>query len=86
MPLEDHSGEPGIDCRCPNAHSFSGPLRRLLRYRPGACPLHNPSFSEYAELCGAKGIRVTAREQLDDAIAEALAHDGPSRSNEAAPP
>ncbi len=40
--------------------------------------LHNPSFSEYAKLCGAQGILVTEKEQLDDAIAEALADDGPS--------
>ena len=40
--------------------------------------LHNPSFSRYAELCGAQGILVTAKEQLDDAIAKGLAHDGPS--------
>ncbi len=40
--------------------------------------LHNPSFSEYAELCGTRGIRVTEKEQLDDAFAGALAHDGPS--------
>ena len=40
--------------------------------------LHNPSFSEYAELCGARGIRVTEKAQLDDAMAEALAHEGPS--------
>ena len=40
--------------------------------------LHNPSFAEFATLCGAQGLRVTEKEQLDDAIAEALAHDGPS--------
>ena len=40
--------------------------------------LHNPDFSQYAELCGAKGIRVTEKEKLDDAMAEALAHKGPS--------
>jgi pyruvate oxidase len=40
--------------------------------------LHNPEFSEYAELCGALGIRVTAASQLDEALARALAHDGPS--------
>ncbi len=40
--------------------------------------LHNPSFSEYAELCGAKGILVTDKNQLDDAITEALDHKGPS--------
>ena len=40
--------------------------------------LHNPNFAVYARLCGAKGIRVTKKEDLDDALAEALAHDGPA--------
>ena len=44
--------------------------------------LHNPNFAIYARLCGAKGIRVTKKEALDDALddalAEALAHDGPA--------
>ena len=40
--------------------------------------LHNPSFAAYAELCGAQGIRVERREELEAAIAAALAHDGPS--------
>ena len=40
--------------------------------------LHNPNFAAYARLCGAKGIRVTKKKDLDDAIAEALAHDGPA--------
>lgn len=40
--------------------------------------LHNPSFAAYAELCGAKGIRVDDESQLDAALAEAMAHDGPS--------
>lgn len=40
--------------------------------------LHNPDFSKYAELCGAKGIRVTKSDTLDDAFREALAHDGPA--------
>jgi thiamine pyrophosphate-dependent acetolactate synthase large subunit-like protein len=40
--------------------------------------LHNPDFSKYAELCGALGIRVTKSSELDDAIAAALAHEGPS--------
>jgi len=30
----------------------------------------------YAELCGALGVRVTAKSELDDAMA--LAHDGPA--------
>ena len=40
--------------------------------------LHNPNFSEYALLCGAKGIRVSEKEALDGALADALSHDGPS--------
>ena len=40
--------------------------------------LHNPNFAACAELCGARGIRVTDADQLDDALAEALAHPGPS--------
>ena len=35
-------------------------------------------FAEYAKLCGALGIHVTDKAQLDDAIVEALAHNGPS--------
>jgi thiamine pyrophosphate-dependent acetolactate synthase large subunit-like protein/nitrite reductase/ring-hydroxylating ferredoxin subunit len=40
--------------------------------------LHNPSFAEYARLCGAKGILVQKRDELDAAHGEALAHPGPS--------
>jgi thiamine pyrophosphate-dependent acetolactate synthase large subunit-like protein len=40
--------------------------------------LHNPDFSQYAQLCGALGIRVTQAAQLDDALAAAFAHDGPA--------
>jgi thiamine pyrophosphate-dependent acetolactate synthase large subunit-like protein len=40
--------------------------------------LHNPDFAAYAELCGAKGIRVEDAALLDDALEEALAHPGPS--------
>jgi thiamine pyrophosphate-dependent acetolactate synthase large subunit-like protein len=40
--------------------------------------LHNPNFSDYAELCGAKGIRITSKEELDNGIGLALAHVGPS--------
>jgi thiamine pyrophosphate-dependent acetolactate synthase large subunit-like protein/nitrite reductase/ring-hydroxylating ferredoxin subunit len=40
--------------------------------------LHNPSFAAYAELCGAKGLRVTEAAALDDAIAAGLDHDGPA--------
>lgn len=37
--------------------------------------LHNPDF---AELCGAFGVRVTDAADLDDAPAAALAHPGPA--------
>jgi thiamine pyrophosphate-dependent acetolactate synthase large subunit-like protein len=40
--------------------------------------LHNPSFAAYAEISGALGIRVTRTDELDGALARALAHDGPS--------
>ena len=40
--------------------------------------LHNPDFSQFAELCGAQGIRVEKREDLESALERALAHDGPS--------
>jgi len=40
--------------------------------------LHNPDFSKYAEICGGWGVRVTQKEELDDAIAQALAHQGPA--------
>lgn len=43
-----------------------------------ATDLHNPGFAAYAELCGALGIRVSSREELEPALARALAHDGPS--------
>lgn len=40
--------------------------------------LHNPEFAAYAQLCGAHGQRVTARDQLDDVLAAAFAHEGPA--------
>ncbi|WP_296898876.1 thiamine pyrophosphate-dependent enzyme, partial [Thiohalocapsa sp.] len=40
--------------------------------------LHNPDFAEYARICGALGIKVTAKDRLDAALVEALAYDGPS--------
>jgi acetolactate synthase-1/2/3 large subunit len=36
-----------------------------------------PDFVKLAEAFGAKGIRCSDPEELDDAIAEMLAHDGP---------
>jgi thiamine pyrophosphate-dependent acetolactate synthase large subunit-like protein len=40
--------------------------------------LHNPNFAEYANLCGALGVRVTDASDLDTAIAAGLEYEGPS--------
>ena len=40
--------------------------------------LHNPSFADYAVLCGGLGIRVDRAEQLTEAFKAALASDGPA--------
>jgi len=40
--------------------------------------VHNPSFGEFAQLCGAWGARVGRVDQLDAALTAALAHDGPA--------
>ena len=40
--------------------------------------LVNPNFAEYAELCGAMGIRVTDVGKLDQALEKALGHEGPA--------
>jgi thiamine pyrophosphate-dependent acetolactate synthase large subunit-like protein len=40
--------------------------------------LRNPSFAEYARLCGARGLRVEQPVALDDALRQALESDGPS--------
>lgn len=43
-----------------------------------ATDLHNPSFAAFARLCGGHGTRVTETAEIEKAIAEALAYDGPS--------
>jgi len=40
--------------------------------------LHNPDFAAFARNCGALGIRVTDSAQLDAALTEAFACDGPA--------
>jgi pyruvate oxidase len=40
--------------------------------------LHNPDFSAYAEICGAKGTKVETADRLDAAIKSALDHEGPT--------
>ncbi len=52
--------------------------QRSADYDVWQTSLRNPSFAQYAKNCGALGIRVTAASQLEAAIAEALAHEGPA--------
>jgi thiamine pyrophosphate-dependent acetolactate synthase large subunit-like protein len=52
--------------------------QRAAEYDVWHTDLHNPDFAAYAELCGALGIAVHARGELDDALARAIAHDGPA--------
>lgn len=40
--------------------------------------LHNPDFARYAELCGARGFRVTRLEELGEALPAALSCGGPA--------
>ncbi|MEV6235562.1 thiamine pyrophosphate-binding protein [Lentzea sp. NPDC051838] len=40
--------------------------------------LHNPDWADYARLCGATGIRVDRRDQLDEAMIELFAAEGPA--------
>jgi thiamine pyrophosphate-dependent acetolactate synthase large subunit-like protein/CDGSH-type Zn-finger protein len=40
--------------------------------------LHNPNFAEYASLCGGTGIRVDRADALPEALAAAMAVDGPA--------
>ncbi len=52
--------------------------QRAAHFEVWQTSLHNPDFAEYARLCGALGIRVDQQDQLDDALARALAHGGTS--------
>jgi thiamine pyrophosphate-dependent acetolactate synthase large subunit-like protein len=54
-----------------------------LEQRTGQWPvwqtsLQNPNFADYARLCGGHGVRVTDIAELDQALADALAHEGPA--------
>jgi thiamine pyrophosphate-dependent acetolactate synthase large subunit-like protein len=40
--------------------------------------LHNPNFAEFAESCGALGVRVTEKDRLDEALQRGLVHEGPA--------
>ncbi|MGH3508458.1 MAG: thiamine pyrophosphate-binding protein [Nocardioidaceae bacterium] len=40
--------------------------------------LHNPDWAEYADLCGATGIRVDRRDQLDEGMQRLFSAEGPA--------
>ena len=40
--------------------------------------LHNPNFADFANNCGALGIRVEKREDLEAAMQKIKDHDGPA--------
>jgi len=40
--------------------------------------LHNPDFSKYANNCGALGIRIENKSQLDKGFENMISHDGPA--------
>jgi pyruvate dehydrogenase (quinone) len=46
-------------------------------YLTDGTELENPNFADIAAACGVKGIRVERASDLDAALQEALAHDGP---------
>ena len=43
-----------------------------------ATDMVSPNFAEYAMGCGALGIKVARKEELDEALTKILAHDGPA--------
>lgn len=40
--------------------------------------LHNPNFAEYAQNCGAMGLRVEKPEDLEAALSKGISHQGPA--------
>jgi thiamine pyrophosphate-dependent acetolactate synthase large subunit-like protein len=52
--------------------------QRSGNYHVWQTSLHNPSFAQYAEICGGLGIRVEKTSELRPALEKALNHNGPS--------
>ncbi|MFA8300314.1 MAG: thiamine pyrophosphate-dependent enzyme [Hyphomicrobiales bacterium] len=52
--------------------------QRFSRFPVWKTHLVNPDFSEYANSCGALGIKVTKPEQLGEAMQKVFAHEGPA--------
>ena len=46
--------------------------------RVSGTALTNPDFAAFAELCGGLGLRVSAAEDVDSALRQALAAEGPA--------
>jgi thiamine pyrophosphate-dependent acetolactate synthase large subunit-like protein len=52
--------------------------QRLGKWHVWQTSLHNPSFAEYAKVCGGYGVTVSQAEELDSALADAMVHEGPA--------
>lgn len=52
--------------------------QRAGEFEVWATDMHNPNFSEYANSCGALGIRVEKVEDLKENMEKIFAHDGPA--------
>jgi pyruvate oxidase len=52
--------------------------QRAEQYPVWQTELRNPDFAAFARSAGAMGVRVTDPDDLDDAFATAIAHDGPA--------
>ena len=52
--------------------------QRAAQYDVWQTGLTNPDFAAYAASCGGLGIRVSDASELDDAISQALAYEGPA--------
>jgi len=52
--------------------------QRAGHYPVWQTSLINPDFAAFAESCGALGIRVRSKDELDSALERALAHEGPA--------
>jgi thiamine pyrophosphate-dependent acetolactate synthase large subunit-like protein/nitrite reductase/ring-hydroxylating ferredoxin subunit len=52
--------------------------QRALEVEVWQTEMHNPGFAEYANSCGAYGVRVSEKEALDNAMQMVLNHKGPA--------
>ena len=51
--------------------------QRAVEFDVWKTNLHNPNFADFVSSCGALGIRVEKKEDLDAAFERLMAHDGP---------